>query len=509
MADFWLQVQDGAQPRRVDLAPPGPVTIGREAGRMIRLDDKSVSRQHAELDWDSITGAWRLRDLRSTGGTRVNGEVVSPDGSGWVLRAGDRIEIQPFTLVMQQAGLAQETVMPGAADGEEAQQVRLAEVAGEETFQHRQLQALLAAGRNISMCGDDAGTRAELVRLAAGLTRSGSVAFVRSDADGSNAEVLEQVGEVRDRSGRLRVSRTMLRRARQEARPMEHDGTVQAGATMAVSLADVAVQRAVCIPVEFQGRHFGCLWLGDSGVRDQAELKELSGVALSLASTAAMHLGFLERERERERREREVLDREREGLEGTIEALVGLVDALDRYTAGHSNRVSTFAAMLARHAELGEAMVQLAERCGRVHDIGKIGVDRAVLKAARRLSAAEFEEIKRHPGIAYEQLRRIPSTQDIAPGALDHHERWDGKGYPNGKAGEQISLLGRILCVADCFDAMASERSYRPAMPIPEVLERIRADAGTHFDPELARRFLSIPLEELRRVFETDEPGKA
>lgn len=496
MAEFWLQLQDGAQGRRIELAPPGPVTIGREAGRTIRLDDRSVSRQHAELEWEPIAGTWRLRDLRSTGGTRVNGEVVSPDGPGLSLRAGDRIEIQPFTLVMQQAGMAQETLMPGAGESDDAQQVRLAEVASEETFQHRQLQALLEAARNLGACADDARTRGELVRLAAGLTRSGAVAFVRSDADGSNAEVLEQVGDVRDRSGRLRVSRTMLRRARQEARPMEHDGSMQAGATMAASLAEVAVQRAVCIPVEHRGRHFGCLWLGDSGVRDQAELKELSGVALSLSRIAALHLSNLERER-----------REREGLEGTIDALVGLVDALDRYTAGHSNRVATFAAMLARHAELGDAMVQLVERCGRVHDIGKIGVDRAVLQAARKLEPHEFEEIKKHPGIAYEQLRRIPSTQDLAPGALDHHERWDGKGYPNGKAGEQISLLGRILCLADCFDAMASARSYRAAMPLHEVLARIRADAGSHFDPDLARTFLSIPPEDLQRVFDEREGG--
>src|SRR5262249_24495783 len=123
-----------------------------------------------------------------------------------------------------------------------------------------------------------------------------------------------------------------------------------------------------------------------------------------------------------------------------------------------------------------------------------IGVPEAVLCKPGRLEKHEFELIKQHPTIGHRILRDIPGMEDVLPGVLHHHERWDGGGYPEGIAGEAISLVARILAVADSFDAMSSNRSYRSAMSRQEVLEEMVQCAGTQFDPTLAHRFVGLDL---------------
>src|SRR6185503_20535017 len=114
-----------------------------------------------------------------------------------------------------------------------------------------------------------------------------------------------------------------------------------------------------------------------------------------------------------------------------------------------------------------------------LHDVGKIGVPEAVLQKTGKLSPEEFEQIKKHPEMGARILGDIKQLQDIIPGVLHHHERYDGKGYPHGLSGEGIPLLGRIICVADCFDAMTSSRTYRKAMPLEVALPEMRRCAGT------------------------------
>jgi HD-GYP domain-containing protein (c-di-GMP phosphodiesterase class II) len=106
-------------------------------------------------------------------------------------------------------------------------------------------------------------------------------------------------------------------------------------------------------------------------------------------------------------------------------------------------------------------------------------------------------------------LREIPQMRDVLPGVLEHHEKWDGSGYPHKLLGENISLLGRIICIADCFDAMTSARAYRPAREVGETLDEIRKCLGKHFDPELGKIFLSIPVEQLREHVVKTSPAQA
>ncbi len=181
---------------------------------------------------------------------------------------------------------------------------------------------------------------------------------------------------------------------------------------------------------------------------------------------------------------------------GTLRALTASVDAKDTYTRGHSERVAMLGYQLAAAMGMDQTNAQRVKIAGLVHDVGKIGVPEAVLCKRGRLTAEEFELMKKHPMIGYNILKDIPPMQDVLPGVLCHHERWDGKGYPQGLSTSNIPLYGRILALADTFDAMSSNRSYRSALPRPDVLNEIERCAGTQFDPTLADVFLTLDFAE-------------
>ena len=129
---------------------------------------------------------------------------------------------------------------------------------------------------------------------------------------------------------------------------------------------------------------------------------------------------------------------------------------------------------------------------GLLHDLGKIGVPSSIINSDSKLTDEEYDIIKKHPKIGYDILAEVQSRPDLTIGARWHHERYDGKGYPDGKKGEDIPLLARIIAVADSYDAMTSNRSYRQYLPQDVVREEIRKNAGIQFDPEIAECMLAI-----------------
>ncbi|GAB4383720.1 MAG: hypothetical protein Kow0022_04280 [Phycisphaerales bacterium] len=183
---------------------------------------------------------------------------------------------------------------------------------------------------------------------------------------------------------------------------------------------------------------------------------------------------------------------ERDSFRGTIEAFSAALDAKDPYTQGHSERVATLARQLAVHIGLDEPTCEQVYIAGLVHDIGKIGVPESVLCGRQRLTDEEFAILKTHPEVGERILRGIPLLAAALPGVRHHHERWDGRGYPAGLAGEEIPLMARILAVADSFDAMSSTRSYRPGQSRQRVLDELRRCAGQQFDPALVEAFMAL-----------------
>lgn len=179
---------------------------------------------------------------------------------------------------------------------------------------------------------------------------------------------------------------------------------------------------------------------------------------------------------------------------GLLHSLVAAVDAKDAYTSGHSQRVAQYSRQLAHAIGLSDAECDRVYISGLLHDVGKIGVPEEILRKPGKLSDAEFEAMKRHPEIGARILSDVRQVQDILPGVLHHHERYDGKGYPGGLAGRDIPLLGRIICLADSFDAMTSDRTYRPGMPVERALAELARCAGAQFDPELTATFVKLNL---------------
>jgi HD-GYP domain-containing protein (c-di-GMP phosphodiesterase class II) len=171
------------------------------------------------------------------------------------------------------------------------------------------------------------------------------------------------------------------------------------------------------------------------------------------------------------------------------------IEARDPYTRGHSDRVTEIAEAIARRLGWDGERLALLQVGGPLHDVGKLGVSEEVLAKPGRLDEGELEEIRAHPKLGARLLLRVAAFRAAIPYVLFHHERWDGNGYPTGRAGEQIPLEARVLAVADAFDAMTSDRPYRRALDHDEAVAEVARCAGTQFDPEIVRVFLELFAE--------------
>jgi HD-GYP domain-containing protein (c-di-GMP phosphodiesterase class II) len=192
---------------------------------------------------------------------------------------------------------------------------------------------------------------------------------------------------------------------------------------------------------------------------------------------------------------------------GSLKALTSSIDAKDQYTRGHSERVAFVSRWIAEKLSAQELMeeeqIHKIYLAGLLHDIGKIGVDEDVLRKKGKLTEDELGRVKKHPSIGAGILRAIKQMRDIVPGVLCHHERVDGKGYPAGLVGDQIPLTGKIVGLADSFDAMTSKRTYREALTVEEALAEIEKGIGTQFDQKIARAFLDSDVYQLWDVIQS------
>ena len=193
---------------------------------------------------------------------------------------------------------------------------------------------------------------------------------------------------------------------------------------------------------------------------------------------------------------------------GSLKALTNSIDAKDQYTRGHSERVALISRWIAeRVAErepLEDDQIHKIYLAGLLHDIGKIGIDESVLRKNGKLTPEEWACICRHPSIGASILQGIRQMREIVPGVLCHHERVDGRGYPDGLQGDEIPLTGKIVGLADSFDAMTSRRTYRDAMSVKHALDEIRNGLGTQFDTKIGAIFLDSDVDRLWEMIQED-----
>ena len=240
--------------------------------------------------------------------------------------------------------------------------------------------------------------------------------------------------------------------------------------------------RAVlCVPITLRGKPQGVLFLANYQV-GHIFTDDHRNLVTELASQAAVAIDNARLFQDRE-----------EVMVSALQALANAVDARDPYTRGHSERVTQYSLMIARHMKYAPkdpaAWLRL-ERGGRLHDIGKIGVPDAVLQKAGKLTDEEFAQMKTHPVVGFNILSGLKMLTDELVIVRSHHERYDGKGYPDRIKGSDLPMYAWIVSAADAIDAMTSDRPYRKGMSIQVAVDQVRAGAGTHFHPDVAEAVL-------------------
>ena len=255
------------------------------------------------------------------------------------------------------------------------------------------------------------------------------------------------------------------------------------------------IQRYAIVPMLSDGMAIGAVAVFNkhAGEFDSVDVKLMRAVADQAAVFLTNHRLYTEL---------------RELLIGVLDALTASIDAKDPYTCGHSRRVARISRRLAEASGIEADRVERIYLAGVLHDVGKIGVPEAILCKPGRLTDDEYKVIQQHPVTSAKILSGIRQLEDVVVGMLHHHERMDGKGYPDGLAGQAVPLEARIIGLADAFDALTTDRVYRKAPAMPAVIEEIRRNSGTQFDTDLMDLFLSMDLEAFLVDLRTPDNGR-
>jgi response regulator RpfG family c-di-GMP phosphodiesterase len=239
---------------------------------------------------------------------------------------------------------------------------------------------------------------------------------------------------------------------------------------------DVPVQSLIAVPLRMKQRLVGWISVASftKGKRFDEGQRKLLSIVASRAAAAIENARLYEDLRAT--------------FQQTIEGLAKAIDKMDRYTAGHSDRVATYAMYLATRLGLPPDQVEIVRQSALMHDIGKLGCVLNLNKPGK-LTQDEYEAFKKHPGYGRDILEPIKFLHPLIPGVHLHHERWDGRGYPLGLKGQDVPLMARIIAVADTYDAMTSDRAYRRALPHEVAVSEIERCSKTQFDPEVSHSF--------------------
>ncbi|MFQ5926216.1 MAG: HD domain-containing phosphohydrolase [Terriglobia bacterium] len=499
--------------RRLVRVTQSPFLIGRgaESGNHLQLADKRISRRCAALVY--ADGVFRLEDRGQHQGVFVNGEKIAvrplrdgdminfgvADSVQLIFHAGQPQESFPQLLSRLEGASALE---PGARD---LRQLSLLLEATALLQSYLPLEDLLGAmvdraiaitgaERGLLLEGREAGLRPRLARRRSG-QRLSAESFTPSQT--AIAQALAR------RRGVVEEDLVQAEAALREAHSIVSQ---QLRSVIAIPLLSLARVRATYATyVSAPGDVLGVLYLDSrrpaafSGLERQI----LDALGVEAASVLA-NAQLLQKDRERRRLQ-----------QGTLEALVAALDAREHETYAHSFRVCTYTTHLACLIDYSPALLPQLEHAALLHDIGKVAVPDAILLKPAKLTAEEWVEMRKHPMAGYQILTCIPFLQPAAVIVRHHQERFDGTGYPDGLAGEEIPLGARLFAFADTLDAITSDRFYRKAAEFATVQKEIRRCTGTQFDPRIAEIFCQVPEEtwnELRaraerRIEAIEKPG--
>lgn len=469
------------------------IRAGRLGSLEIVLDDSSVSRRHAEVRYAPTVG-WVVKDLDSTNGTYVNGVRIGAQEK--TIRVRDIVQFGKVAMIVENTDSAPTApAEPGAIDK------ILVEATANSSWEDLlrgfvfdrnrglrpgdQLLAMLRAGHHLVHVQSEDELLHLILNDAVQVLDAQRGAIVLAEGPEGKLKLRALAtgrGEVNP--GRFHFSQRLAQRCFVRGESVlccsvSDDPELAA----AQSIADGAMASVLCVLLRTPRNRVGILHLDRSYWQKPFTEDDLH-LADALAANVSAGIECAQ-----------LLRKQRDLFRNTITVLAQAVELKDEYTGGHTARVTNYALMLGRQLGLEKADLDLIEIGTPLHDIGKIGVDDAILRKPGKLTPEEWEEMKKHTTKGAAIVSTIPDLIPITPIVRNHHERWDGQGYPDKLAGEDINLLARIVAVVDAFDAMTSNRPYhvdQRARTPEDAFDELRRMSGKQFDPKCAEAFCEL-----------------
>ncbi len=499
---FEFVVRSGNEAgRTVTLSTGQTIALGRLKGCDVVLDDEAASRRHCTIA--ARENLCVVADLQSANGTFVNERRIA----SIELEKGDKLRIGSTVLEL----LDPNALGPGVRTSTTS--LSIVETRSQTLVQRAVDPTKLEFLSQISRRKDDADLLASAQKylttlhkvsdilsraigvealfdsiLSAILEVSGGdrAAILMRPADGSGEANQVDMVAVRTKdggaTGAVTLSRTVVNDVLEKGiSAYTDDALADERYIGGESIVKQRIRSVMCAPMRTTDAILGVLYVDSQAAREfsEAELELLAAVGNQAG--IALHRARLMAEVERL-----FLD--------VMKAIASIIDAKDGYTHKHSERVAAFGVRLAHQLGFDADSRAVVELSGLLHDVGKIGVPDAILNKPGKLTDSEFKEMRLHPLHGARILSNIKSQKVVSllPGVKYHHERWDGKGYPEGLAGEEIPLLGRLLGVADFLDALTSDRSYRKGLALEEALQMVKDLEGKAFDPVVVQAAVEL-----------------
>ncbi len=470
--------------------------VGRDKTLKIFIDDNSVSRKHAEFILTN--GTWLVRDLNSTNGTFINSTKLTKDPCH--LKPNDIVQFGEIALKVEAIHDLPPTKSREEPITEEFSIESIYNSNWDDAFQSlgvlgdrapkagEKIFALLRAGHylaNVEKLEDLLkNILADTVNVLD--AQRGTIALISPDTNKLELKAIDTGAEAKSKTipSNLRIpySDTIAQRCLEKGESILYKNSDElknlGGPTGSIS--EGVMESILCVVLRTPRKKLGILHLDRGPLQSNFTKNDLKlADALAAHVSSGIECAML-------------LDKQRNLFLNTITILAQAVELRDVYTGGHTCRVTAIALLLAKEAKIDADEIEKIRTGTPLHDIGKIGIDDAILRKPSKLTLEESEIMKQHTTKGAAIIMLVPDLIEIIPIVRSHHERWDGKGYPDGLKGEANPRIARVVAIADAMDAMVSDRPYRKGLTLEIAFEEISRGRGTQFDPTLADVFLRM-----------------
>jgi len=452
------------------------MTIGRNPDSSLYLDDPQVSRRHAIVE--QTPEGVLLRDLGSGNGTFVSDNKITECrlSPGDTIRIGNTL--MRFEHPREKDGVRFATDVEGRMEASSAANMFETFFQGSGTGtlqQQRDVQNRLAAvykanqiiasERNLHLLFERV-----MEQIFSLVPAHNGVIVLKDEKTGELVTEYVKTG-----MGSTVISSTIVQRALEHGEAViTYDAAEDERFESGMSIISQNIASAMCAPLVYQDKPLGAVYVDTRGTTNAFSKSDLE-LLVAVAGPAGVAI-----------RNAQYVHELEQAYHDTLIVLANAIEMRDHYTVGHTWRVTHFAMEIARAMGWNKQQLQQCETGGLLHDVGKIAVNDAILQKNAPLDDEEFAKMKVHPERGARMLQDVEFLKPMVPYCLYHHERYDGKGYPFGLAGDAIPIEGRIIAVADTFDAMTSNRPYRKGLDPEVAVKEILKNAGTQFDPEVA-----------------------